>query len=1207
VQQALDPRLLALAAVLDAQTGRYEEMRHVSTFGSYLEAPAGRADEETLTEPILAQILERVLGFPGDEYVPQLSRSGLKPDFTPRDLIAHSFVLDAKSSDQSLPPHIPQIRAYVQERSLNFGILFNLRELRVYRRGSTGFDDELSFKVLPLWQLARGEAIAGPEYATFLRFCDRFAFQPMNLAAKIEYVRRQDPWSARLAAEPQLRVDVEFLVEQLRKISRQLADDADGSFDQLRVALQLGSTSVEQLQDELRLLALEIAPGTDLATLPADPLAWRAADGLALRVWRQYLLRVAYLALTRILLYRSWEDVDFVESYLYDGGFDTAYERLESNVLEVLARAFAQGAQRYRWLFAGDNNYDWYRPGEAALVDVLYLLAPVPLGKLDADVLGGLYVSYVDEIDRDRLGQFFTPRPVVRFMLDRAGFHGADVFRLEGDERKPRRLLDFATGSGGFLVEAARRVIDDGGVEDREPKELLEALGSIVRGFTGAEISPFPYYLTEVNLLLQVSRLLGKLKLAQQPSPPPFVLGVVHVDMLAAKSAPAVSLEKLEAGLRGDRAELTTSGFGLAPLEGEKRMAFGRLREDAGFDVVVGNPPYVAEANNKPLFDRLRAIDAWKGVYRGKTDYLYYFLWVAAEKLAPGGRLCVITPAGWMNAGAADFLREKLAAELRLDELFLFGSYRLFAADQGPAPTPTVESAILVATKAPAPEGHAVRVVALEDESEWEDRDRLLAELAKRAGGKAGRAKGIHVHDVPQVALRPEHPWPVKFAAEDLATRVVAHLQAQLDDSSAPAEPLAVAWKVFLGIQTGADAYSRKIETRLPPEVKEQIARAGGVRGDPIYALPPGVEDGEPWLSASECLVRSPEPEAVLYGAVDDRTYVNLVWLTRATPPSQAVLDAVGRWRPLLQNRAEFRRNTRRAWWETCWPRDPVDLASPKVIALHRTDRGRFSVDEEGRWAPSGRMSVVVARSGAGPVAYLCGLLNSELLDLWYSMRGRRPRDVWRDYEPKPMGEMPYRRPEGDPRADEVADLVRAVAANRRALLPHRAAVRNLGQTIKDPWRTGPVEVDDAGLVAELAAAETVSVRLDPALAVEGAPAGRTKRTGPGVLSFRRGQQESGRISGDPRRLDLLETLIGAGRAANVPAVVLPKDVVAHAARRDARYVQVRKLLEEGRELVERVERLVCGLYGLSDEMTDEVVAHALARAARSAPPATDG
>jgi hypothetical protein len=300
------------------------------------------------------------------------------------------------------------------------------------------------------------------------------------------------------------------------------------------------------------MLALDIAPGTDLESLPKTVAGWRTEEGLPRRAWQQYVLRVAYLALTRIMLYRAWEDVEFVTSYLYDGGFNQAYERLSESVREVLKAALAEGADRYRWLYGPDNNYDWYRPREAALVEVIYLLAPIPLGKLDADVLGGLYVSYVDEIDRDRLGQFFTPRAVVRFMLDRAGFGGPDgVFRLEGDERKPKRVLDFATGSGGFLVEAARRIIDEGGIDPSKPRDILEALQAISRGFVGAEISPFPYYLTEVNLLLQVSRLLGQLKVVGRDAPR-FVLGVLHVDTLTAKSAPDVSLEGIDPKLRAD-------------------------------------------------------------------------------------------------------------------------------------------------------------------------------------------------------------------------------------------------------------------------------------------------------------------------------------------------------------------------------------------------------------------------------------------------------------------------------------------------------------------------------------------------------------------------------------------------------------------------------------------------------------------------------
>jgi hypothetical protein len=1197
--QSLDPRLKALVTILDTQTGRYDTLRHVQSFGEYLAAPVERSDEESLTEPVLALLLESVLGFPADQYVPQYSKSGLKPDLTPRDLIAHPFVLDAKATDQKLTAHIPQIRAYVEQRSLTFGVLFNLAEVAVFRRGAAGFDPELSFKLLPLWRFARGEALAAPELDAFFRFCDTFRYREMDFAAKVAHVRTQDPWSSRLAKEPQLTVDVEFLVDQLRKLSRELADDAGSQQQQLADFLAFNPARGPRLRDELRLLAIDLDPSTDPESLPDDPLSWPAAGAFEARVWRQYLLRVAYLGLTRVLLYRAWEDVDFVKSYLYNGGFDRAFDELNENAREVLQEAFAHGAERYRWLFGGDSNYDWYRPQAPVLVDILYLLAPIPLGRLDADVLGGLYVSYVDEIDRDRLGQFFTPRPVVRFMLDRAGFRGSEVFAIEGDDRKPLRVLDFATGSGGFLVEAARRVIDEG-TGGETAADLRDALTAIVAGFVGGEISPFPYYLTEINLLLQVSRILGRLRVLDQ-TVPPFVLGALHVDTLMAKSDSASSLENLEAVLRADSGELATRGFDLVPLDGEKRETFRRMREDGGFDLVVGNPPYVAEANNKPLFDHFRSISAWKDIYRGKTDYLYYFLWLAAEKLAPGGRMCVITPAGWMNAGSADFLREKLASELRLDELFLFGSYRLFAADQGPAPTPTVESAILVATKAPTSPKHKLRVVALEDETDWSDRQALLDEMQKRAKAKPGRKAGLHQHDLVQAELRPEWPWPIKVAVGDIGARVVKHLQSQLDAEKSHVEPLGHGWKVFQGIQTAADAYSKRIQRRLSVETKAALANAGAAVGDPILELPPGAEKKEPWVSHQEMLARSPEPRAVLYGAIDDEDYTSIVVLRPDPEPPPEVIAALEPWKAVLETRAEIMRN-RRHWWETAWPRAAADMSAPKIIALYRTDRGRFALDETGEWQPSIKSTLAVGREPGAPVAYLCALLNSELLDLWYAVRGKAPRDVWRNYEPLRMNQMPYRRPEGDERVEQIAQIVRAIAANRRALLPHRRVIGDLGRTVKDPWKTGPNQVDHVGLLETLPASATVSVRLDSSLTVEEKPAGRPKRTGPGVLEFRRGKKTTGRVLGASSRLDLLERFVGPGPISDAGTVLLPKNDAAFEALIAARQAEVASLLSEGRQLVEEAERLVCAMYGLDQALTDEVVAHADARAAASEP-----
>jgi hypothetical protein len=416
---------------------------------------------------------------------------------------------------------------------------------------------------------------------------------------------------------------------------------------------------------------------------------------------------------------------------------------------------------------------------------------------------------------------------------------------------------------------------------------------------------------------------------------------------------------------------------------------------------------------------------------------------------------------------------------------------------------------------------------------------------------------------------------------------------------------------VFQGIQTGADAFTGRVQKRLSSGALQRLAAEGRHPGDPVMELPPGSETHHPWAANPGLLAKSPEARAILYAAVDDADYANLVWIDRDDVVPTAILDVLEPWRPVLANRAEFIRNSRRRWFETAWPRDRDAMRSPKVIALYRTDRGRFAMDEDGAYQPSIKSTCVVARSSeartATSVAYLCGLLNSELLDLWYAVRGKTPWHVRRNYEPKRMNEMPYRRPEGDPRAAEVARLVRDLAANRRALLPYRPRVRELRRIVKDPWRTGPVDVRRAMMVAHLPPAETVSARLDGTLVINGdaGARGRVRRTSAGTLTVTSGRVALASITGPSERLDMLEAVAG-GHDGGIGAALLPKDLAAFDARCAAVADDVRRLLAEGRTLVERVERLVCGLFGLSADLTDRVVAHAVWRAGGGLPTDAD-
>ncbi len=207
------------------------------------------------------------------------------------------------------------------------------------------------------------------------------------------------------------------------------------------------------------------------------------------------------------------------------------------------------------------------------------------------------------------------------------------------------------------------------------------------------------------------------------------------------------------------------------------------------------------------------------------------------------------------------------------------------------------------------------------------------------------------------------------------------------------------------------------------------------------------------------------------------------------------------------------------------------------------------------------------------------------------------------------MNEMPYRLARGAIRARTRSRSSSRV--DRREPGAHSCltapVVRDLTTNRQGSLEEiGPVEGDDQALLAELPAAQKVSVRLTtPDLTVEGKPSGRAKRTPENrrPLSAPRADRDRPDHQGRRQRLDLIEALLGDSNVPDVSSVVLPEGRrVLPESRKETRAAEVSRLLREGRELVESVERLVCMIYGLSDELTNEVVAHAMTRAGSSQP-----
>ena len=93
-----------------------------------------------------------------------------------------------------------------------------------------------------------------------------------------------------------------------------------------------------------------------------------------------------------------------------------------------------------------------------------------------------------------------------------------------------------------------------------------------------------------------------------------------------------------------------------------------------GFDIVIGNPPYYKENDDKSRFDNLRELEC----YQGKMDVWYLFGALGIDILKPNGILCFIATNNWTTNAGASKLRKKILEESKVLQLVDFGSYFVF-------------------------------------------------------------------------------------------------------------------------------------------------------------------------------------------------------------------------------------------------------------------------------------------------------------------------------------------------------------------------------------------------------------------------------------------------------------------------------------------------------------------------------------------------
>ena len=281
---------------------------------------------------------------------------------------------------------------------------------------------------------------------------------------------------------------------------------------------------------------------------------------------------------------------------------------------------------------------------------------------------------------RKREGVIYTPDIVTRFLVERTigvtlserfsallAKHGRKV-PTNGDpifgetekdaERafwrdyaatlRALRIVDPACGSGAFLVAAFDLVAP----EYRRVIEHLASLGDEIDFDPFDEIVTKNLYGVDLNTeSVEITRLALWLKTARNKH----------------------RLQNLEATIKVGNSLIDDKAYTEHPFDW--RAAFPDVFAQGGFDVVIGNPPYVRMELIKPIKPYLEKKYV---VAADRTDLYAYFFERGVGLLKEGGRLGFISSSTFFRTGSGENLRKFLGDNVAIEAVVDFGDMQIF-------------------------------------------------------------------------------------------------------------------------------------------------------------------------------------------------------------------------------------------------------------------------------------------------------------------------------------------------------------------------------------------------------------------------------------------------------------------------------------------------------------------------------------------------
>jgi len=484
----------------------------------------------------------------------------------------------------------------------------------------------------------------------------------------------------------------------------------------------------------------------------------------------EYIITAIYSIINKTLFIRILEDSGYAGSSRFirgekDGRYlsnGIVHERfLEGKLKEYVSSLFEfrkPDLKHYHFLLKHDI-YDWIisEIEEYTLVDFLRTFNEIYLRELDQDILGDIYEHYLQEDSDEQkgksyrrlLGQYYTPRPIVRLMW----FLVRDVFKrrrgidLYKKDRESLSILDPFMGSGTFLNEAVLQMkasdsgkpITKGEVfyffKDRSHAKIIE------KSLTGFELNPLSCSIADINIYFRLIKSFSPKDIREVP--------IIELNLFRTNS---FDLDYSENDLK--------DSFQLSLLAEEIKSSFTETRKIrkakiAKYDIIIANPPYgtitptkfmkkellpFAYANNNfdkngnlVLFDWQHKIGKGRipehEKNRGKLKDMYAFAFGVADRLiADGGIICFIVSNTYLSIPTYKWLRKYLLDNYSIEYIMNFNK----TAEKGNSlfePEAGIATSIIVLRKVKCSKDHLVRCLDLSSMKSIVEKYNAIAEV----------------------------------------------------------------------------------------------------------------------------------------------------------------------------------------------------------------------------------------------------------------------------------------------------------------------------------------------------------------------------------------------------------------------------------------------------------------------------------------------